>query len=176
VGTTFGHQAVIWLRQRAKTPTAASPRLPHLAGPDEGGTDEKPRACPDCLPRAWLLTHLAPPEGVRWTSCPSTTRRWPDLHHRGSPATFSPESRRCPSVACETICPPHSAGPAVGTTPAILLAFEPPPMPLGHLTGRGDSVLLDRLVPSSSVAVVGARRASTYGREIARELGSRPGV
>jgi DNA processing protein len=38
------------------------------------------------------------------------------------------------------------------------------------LIGRGDSVLLERLTPSSSVAVVGARRASTYGREVAREL------
>jgi predicted Rossmann fold nucleotide-binding protein DprA/Smf involved in DNA uptake len=36
------------------------------------------------------------------------------------------------------------------------------------LVGRGDPVLLDRLAPGSSVAVVGARRASAYGREAAR--------
>jgi DNA processing protein len=39
------------------------------------------------------------------------------------------------------------------------------------LFGRGDPVLLARLRPEGAVTVVGARRASTYGREVARELG-----
>jgi len=39
------------------------------------------------------------------------------------------------------------------------------------LIGRGDPALLDRLEPEGAVTVVGARRATTYGREIARELG-----
>jgi DNA processing protein len=38
------------------------------------------------------------------------------------------------------------------------------------LTGRGDPALLRRVTPDEAVTVVGARRASTYGREVAREL------
>jgi len=39
------------------------------------------------------------------------------------------------------------------------------------LIGRGDPRLLSRLSPARTVSVVGARRASSYGRETARELG-----
>ncbi|HEU4905475.1 MAG TPA: DNA-processing protein DprA [Solirubrobacterales bacterium] len=39
------------------------------------------------------------------------------------------------------------------------------------LFGRGDPELLRRLDPSGAVSVVGARRASSYGRDVARELG-----
>ena len=35
------------------------------------------------------------------------------------------------------------------------------------LFGRGDPDLLGRLVPREAVAVVGSRRATTYGREVA---------
>jgi len=39
------------------------------------------------------------------------------------------------------------------------------------LIGRGDSSLLNGLEPHGAVTIVGARRATSYGREIARELG-----
>jgi DNA processing protein len=39
------------------------------------------------------------------------------------------------------------------------------------LIGRGDPALLDGLEPFGAVTIVGARRATSYGREIARELG-----
>jgi DNA processing protein len=39
------------------------------------------------------------------------------------------------------------------------------------LIGRGDPRLLDGLEPFGAVTIVGARRATSYGREIARELG-----
>ena len=39
------------------------------------------------------------------------------------------------------------------------------------LIGRGDPGLLDGLEPFGAVTVVGSRRATSYGREIARELG-----
>ncbi len=39
------------------------------------------------------------------------------------------------------------------------------------LIGRGDSGLLDGLEPYGAVTIVGARRATSYGREVARELG-----
>jgi DNA processing protein len=38
------------------------------------------------------------------------------------------------------------------------------------LIGRGDPALLERLRPDAAVTVVGARRASSYGREVAGEL------
>jgi DNA processing protein len=39
------------------------------------------------------------------------------------------------------------------------------------LIGKGDPTLLLRLLPTEAVTLVGARRASAYGREVARELG-----
>jgi DNA processing protein len=39
------------------------------------------------------------------------------------------------------------------------------------LIGRGNPALLDGLEPYETVTIVGARRATAYGREIARELG-----
>jgi DNA processing protein len=39
------------------------------------------------------------------------------------------------------------------------------------LIGRGNPALLDGLEPYEAVTIVGARRATAYGREIARELG-----
>ena len=39
------------------------------------------------------------------------------------------------------------------------------------LIGRGDPALLERLEPEATVTIVGARRASAYGREVARDLG-----
>jgi DNA processing protein len=39
------------------------------------------------------------------------------------------------------------------------------------LIGRGDPRLLDALEPFEAVTIVGARRATSYGREVARELG-----
>src|SRR5262249_44721926 len=38
------------------------------------------------------------------------------------------------------------------------------------LIGRGDAALLDRLDPGEAVTVVGARPASSYGREVGRHL------
>lgn len=39
------------------------------------------------------------------------------------------------------------------------------------LFGRGDPGLLDGVQPHDAVAIVGARRATSYGREVARQLG-----
>ena len=39
------------------------------------------------------------------------------------------------------------------------------------LVGRGDPNLLDGLEPYGAVTIVGARRATSYGREVARDLG-----
>jgi DNA processing protein len=39
------------------------------------------------------------------------------------------------------------------------------------LFGRGEPALLERLGPEDAVAIVGSRRATSYGKEVARELG-----
>jgi DNA processing protein len=44
------------------------------------------------------------------------------------------------------------------------------------LFGRGDPQLLERLIPGEVATLVGSRRAATYGREVARELGRELGA
>ena len=64
-----------------------------------------------------------------------------------------------------------AAGPAAATAtlyPAGLRDAADAPW---ALIGRGDPGLLDGLEPFGAVTIVGARRATSYGREIARELG-----
>ena len=39
------------------------------------------------------------------------------------------------------------------------------------LFGRGDPALLPELIPKSAVTIVGSRRPSSYGRELATKLG-----
>ena len=66
---------------------------------------------------------------------------------------------------------PRSAGPAAATTASTRRRCATPPDAPWALIGRGDPALLDGLEPYGAVTVVGARRATSYGREIARELG-----
>jgi len=138
-----------------------------------------PRACPDCLRRARLLAHLAP---------------YIERIATGAPGSRSPELLRlsnedlaaaaAPNVATQVVA-------AVGAVPEDRLYADlraagcwsccrhDPRFPAGlrdaadapwALIGRGDPALLDRLAPEELVTVVGARRASAYGREVAREL------
>jgi DNA processing protein len=53
--------------------------------------------------------------------------------------------------------------------PSGLLEVRDPPV---FLSGRGDVSLLQELRPDRSVAIVGARRATSYGRNVARDLGA----
>ena len=139
-----------------------------------------PRACPDCLRRAQLLAHLAPYIEQSATAAPG--RSVPALLGLGDEALAEavapgkaaqiletirarPERQLYEEVdaaGCWAVCRhdvryPDGAREAAGAPWALI--------------GRGDPALLARLVPRKSVAVVGARRASTYGREVARELG-----
>ena len=56
-------------------------------------------------------------------------------------------------------------------TASTLTALREAPNAPWALIGRGDPVMLEGLEPSKTVTIVGARRATTYGREVARELG-----
>jgi DNA processing protein len=138
-----------------------------------------PSACPDCLRRARLLAHLAP---------------YIEKIATGAPGTRSPELLRLSNEDLAAVAAPKVAKQmldAVAAVPERRLADDlragqcwaccqhDPRYPAGlkdaadapwALIGRGDSSLLERLEPEEAVTIVGARRASTYGREVAREL------
>jgi DNA processing protein len=138
-----------------------------------------PKACPDCLRRSRLLAHLAP---------------YIEKIATGAPGSRSPELLRLANEDLAAVAAPQVADQVLAQIAAVpegRLRAElaeagcwgccrhDPRFPAGlgdaddapwALLGRGDPALLDRLVPDGAVTVVGARRASTYGREVAREL------
>jgi DNA processing protein len=148
-------------------------------------TDSTPQACPECLRRARLLAHLAP---------------YIEKIATGAPGKRSPELLRLGNEDLAKVAAPQVAGQILAQVEAVPEAClraelaeaecwaccrHDPLYPLGlreaadapwALVGKGDPVLLERLTPDGSVTVVGARRASAYGREVARELGRELGA
>jgi DNA processing protein len=140
----------------------------------------EPRACAECLRRARLLAHLAP---------------YIEKLATGEPGSRSPELLRLGNEHLVEVAAPKVADQvlsSVAATPEAKLRAEleaaecwaccrhDPLFPAAlndavdapwALIGRGDPELLRGLAPGDAVTVVGARRASTYGREVARELG-----
>lgn len=140
----------------------------------------QPSACPQCLRRARLLGHLAP---------------YIERIATGAPGSRSPELLRLSNEELAKVAAPRVAGQILARVEATserslreaLAAAEcwacckhDPRYPSGlrdaadapwALFGRGDPALLTELDPSAAVTVVGARRASTYGREVAASLG-----
>ncbi len=140
----------------------------------------EPRACPDCLRRASLLALLGP---------------YVERIATRSPGSRSPELLRLSNQALAEVAAPHVAEQLlarVEATPehqleedllaarcwaccrhgdvypdALRDASDAP----WALIGRGDPALLEAVEPFGTVTIVGARRATTYGREISRELG-----
>lgn len=139
-----------------------------------------PRACPDCLRRSRLLAHLGP---------------YVERVASGAPGSRSPELLRLCNEDLLAVAAPKVAGQLLGRVealgeaelaedlaaagcwaccphgalyPASLADAADAPW---ALIGRGDHRLLAELEPAGGVTVVGARRATSYGREIARELG-----
>jgi len=139
-----------------------------------------PQACPECLRRARLLAHLAP---------------YIEKIATGAPGRRSPELLRLDNEDLAVVAAPQAAAKilsGIGALPEVRLRNElaaagcwaccrhDPLFPVGladaadapwALFGRGDPALLPRLAPHEAVTVVGSRRASSYGREVARELG-----
>jgi DNA processing protein len=137
-------------------------------------------ACPACLRRSWLLALLGPyvekiatgepgtrsPELLRLSNedlvevaAPKVAQQLLARIEALSEARLREEMRR---AGCWSCCRhgslyPHSLRDANDAPWALI--------------GRGDPALLDGLEPFEAVTVVGARRATSYGREIARELG-----
>jgi DNA processing protein len=140
----------------------------------------EPRACPDCLRRSWLLASLGP---------------YVEKIATGAVGSRSPELLRLANEDLVAVAAPKVAAQLLARVAALserqlaeeLLearcwaccrhgdlypgslrdAADAP----WALIGRGDPRLLDGLEPFGAVTVVGARRATSYGREIARELG-----
>ncbi len=139
-----------------------------------------PSACPDCLRRARLLAHLAP---------------YIERISSGEPGSRSPELLRLSNEDLVAVAAPKGGAQMLTQVAAVperrlhadLVAAQcwaccrhHPAYPAGlrdaadapwALIGRGDSALLERLDPQEAITIVGARRASSYGREMARELG-----
>jgi DNA processing protein len=139
----------------------------------------EPTACVDCLRRARLLAHLAP--YIERISSGAVGSRSPELLRLSNQDLADAAA---PKVATQVLA-------QVGAVPerhlrADLLAAQcwaccrhDRAYPVGlvdaadapwTLIGRGDPALLRRLEPEETVTIVGARRASSYGREVAREL------
>jgi DNA processing protein len=140
----------------------------------------EPSACPDCLRRARLLAHLAP---------------YIEKVATGAPGSRSPELLRLSNEDLAEAVAPKVAAQVLSQVAAVperrlaadLVAAQcwaccrhDRRFPVGlldaadaprALIGRGDPALLERLELEATVTIVGARRASAYGREVARELG-----
>lgn len=139
-----------------------------------------PSACPGCLRRSRLLAHLAPyiervatgepgsrsPELLRLSNRDLVDAVAPNVASQVlAQVEATPEQRlrsELTAARCWACCR-HDDGYPSGLRDAADAPWA--------LIGRGDPTLLGRLEPAEAITVVGARRASSYGREVARELG-----
>jgi DNA processing protein len=139
-----------------------------------------PVACAECLRRSWLLAALGPyvekvATGEVGSRSPELLRLSnEDLLEAVAPKVTAQMLARVEALTEERLleelamagcwaCCRHGA-----LYPAQLRDAADAPW---ALIGRGDPRLLDGLEPFGTVTIVGARRATSYGREIARELG-----
>jgi len=140
----------------------------------------KPEACAECLRRARLLAHLAPYIEKVATGAPG--QRSPELLRLGSEDLVEAVASKVgPQMLAQIAAVPGERLAAeLEAAECWAVCRHDPLYPAGlrdaadapwALIGRGDPTLLMRLSPEEAVTVVGARRASTYGREVARELG-----
>ena len=140
----------------------------------------EPQACPECLRRSWLLGLLGP---------------YLERLATGEPGSRTPELLRLSNEDLVEVAAPKVGeqllarvtatserqlddGLLAGRCWACCRHGDLYPEQLRDaadapwaLIGRGDASLIDGLDPFAAVTVVGARRATSYGREIARELG-----
>ncbi|MDX6636439.1 MAG: processing protein [Solirubrobacterales bacterium] len=140
----------------------------------------EPRACVECLRRSWLLADLGP--YVERVATGEVGSRSPELLRLSNEDLVEVSA---PKVA-EQLLARVAALPEERLNEELLLAgcwaccrhgdlypdhlCDAADAPWA-LIGRGDPKLLDGLEPFQAVTIVGARRATSYGREIARELG-----
>jgi DNA processing protein len=138
------------------------------------------RACVECLRRSWLLSLLGP--YLEKTATGSVGRRSPELLRLSNEdlveAVASSAGRRLigevedrdeawfaerlDETGCWAICRHDDRYP-----PGLRDAPDAP----WALLGRGALALLEAIEPEAAVTIVGSRRATSYGREVARDLG-----
>ncbi|HKZ13607.1 MAG TPA: DNA-processing protein DprA [Solirubrobacterales bacterium] len=142
-------------------------------------------ACVECLRRSWLLALLGP--YIERTATGSIGKRSPELLRLGNEdliEVVAPNAAgrflgevealdeaglwgRLEATECWSICRHDDRYP-----PGLRDAADAP----WALIGRGDRALLCDLEPQAAVTIVGSRRATSYGREVARELGKEVGT
>jgi DNA processing protein len=139
----------------------------------------EPGACLECLRRSWLLAALGPyiekiatgevgsrsPELLRLSNADLVEVAAPKVAEqmlaRIAALTEQRLNQELVSAGCWACCRHGERYPASWQD-----AADAP----WALIGRGSPELLDGLEPFEAVTIVGARRATSYGREIAREL------
>ena len=138
------------------------------------------RACTACLRRSWLLAALGP--YIEKIATGSVGRRSPELlrlGQRGPGRGGRAERRQTPDRGGDGARGELVRGEAGGEPGAGRSAATTSRYPHGladatdapwALIGRGDVTLLDDLEPEAAVTVVGSRRATGYGRQVARDL------
>jgi DNA processing protein len=134
----------------------------------------------ECLRRSWLLSSLGP--YLEKTATGSVGRRSPELLRLGDAElveVVAPDAGRrligelaargegwfaeqLEEAECWAICRHDDRYP-----PGLRDAADAP----WALLGRGAPGLLEGIEPQAAVTIVGSRRATTYGREVARDLG-----
>ena len=139
-----------------------------------------PVACPECLRRSWLLAALGPyiekvATGKVGSRSPELLRLSnEDLLEVVAPKVSAQMLARVEALSEERLLEELSMAGCWGCCrhgalyPDSLRDAADAPW---ALIGRGDPRLLEGLEPFGTVTIVGARRATSYGREIARELG-----
>ena len=140
----------------------------------------EPRACLECLRRSWLLAALGP--YVERIATGEVGSRSPELLRLSNEELVEVAA---PKVSAQLLAR-IAALPEERLNEELLLAGcwaccrHGDVYPDGlrdaadapwALIGRGSPKLLEGLEPFEAVTIVGARRATSYGREIARELG-----
>lgn len=140
----------------------------------------EPGACVECLRRSWLLALLGP---------------YIEKIATGAVGQRSPELLRLSNEDLVEVAAPKVTGQLLGRVAALDGRYFEAELaaagcwaccrhgdlyPVGlrdaadapwALIGNGDPGLLDGLEPFAAVTIVGSRRATAYGREVARELG-----
>jgi DNA processing protein len=140
----------------------------------------EPHACSDCLRRTWLLALLGPYiERAALREPGSPAPRFLCLSDEGLADLAAPRvaeqllarvaalpdrqlREELAAAECWATCRHYDLYPA---------ALRDLPDPPAALVGRGDPSLLEGLESGGTVTIAGSRRATSYGREIARELG-----
>lgn len=139
-----------------------------------------PSGCPGCLRRAWLLARLAPYiERIATGEVGSRSAELLGLDDGPLARAVAPKDAErlltevgrigeprmraaLEAADCWACCVHDDLYPE-----ALTVAPDAP----RALIGLGDWKLLSRSLPAEAAAVVGARKASGYGREVARRLG-----